>query len=108
MPYMVLYGCSAWPEAAWLEVALLAPAHPAATIATAASAVVVRMQDNERLKDDPPIDRFSTINGRIWRPQGKWPVGGTLGTPHKMARGPARYAEPLMVIFISQPVSRVL
>ena len=53
IPYMVLYGCSPWFEA-WADVALFAPAHPAAMTATAASAIVTRMQDSARLKTLPP------------------------------------------------------
>jgi hypothetical protein len=49
---MVLYGCS---PCAWAEVELFtAAAHPTTAIATAASAVAVRMQDNARFKLFPP------------------------------------------------------
>jgi hypothetical protein len=61
-----LYGCSPW-LAPWLDVALFAAAHPATMIATAASAVMARMQDKERFKTIPltdiPVDSLALMPG---------------------------------------------
>ena len=89
MPYMVLYGCSPWLDA-WAEVALLAAAHPATAIATAASAAPVRIQDSARFKSFPltgdPVELHSN-KGRIWRRQGK----AAWRYQPRMARGPALF-----------------
>ena len=93
---MVRYGCSPWPDAC-AEVALFAAAHPATTIATAAKAVAVRMQGNALIKKPPdrePVDG-SAIKAGYGAGKAKNTAKNGLDRP-EMARGPARYAEPLI------------
>jgi hypothetical protein len=79
---------------------LLPPAQPQATTAMAVSAMATRMQGNTRFKTFPLTSRgglTSSNKAPIWRPQGKQYRQKTPADQPEMARGPAHYAEPLMV-----------
>jgi len=82
---------------------LLAPAHPATTIATAASAVAAWLQDDKRLKMIPltpesPTDEPVDFQ-HYWQdmaPARQMGADPASWMPREMARGPACCAEPLI------------
>src|ERR1700689_4662419 len=106
---MVLYGCSPWADA-WAEVALFAAAHPATAIATTASTLAVRMQDNAWFKMFPITDgpvEGSAIKAGYGGRKAKNTARGCASTGPKW-RGVRRVTPNPSFVSISRPVSRVL